>query len=175
MPIHQAVVHTASLYVGQNSNGNPTTTASSSKANADMAANYLAKADTAAQAQAVADPNYITGMRYIDYRLMRATTIGTLARSLGDPYTKQYRGEYDAYIALAMQSPNVLAKDNLPFARLVYASDLHRNDKDDAAAKAQLDLLAQELQALQNPDVSGFVRFLRNTSRNYPLVKTGPL
>lgn len=130
------------------------------------AAEYLGKADALIVTEAAQNPDYNKGSRYAQYRYWKANVIGRLAAQAGEPWKSQYRSEYDGYIDYATKSSNALAKLNLFYARYTYAIGLQglQGDKDTVAAKVQLDALAKELNALQNPYTVGYVLFLRNVT-----------
>lgn len=136
-----------------------------------LAEDYLKKADATAIQEASRNSLNPNGERYILYRAMRAVTIGRLAIVKGDPYTKNYRQEFDDFIAFAMSKKSTFANDQILTVRFQYARILERN-KDVEAEKEQLDLLGQALSALTNPDTRPFVLFLRNERSNSP---TGPV
>jgi hypothetical protein len=133
-----------------------------------LADDYLKKADAASVQEAKEDPTYLNSTRYLVYRYGRAVVIGRLAgfqNRLGPEYQPKYRAAYEEFIDFAETQENVIAREYVLYSRMFYAQTLLRN-KDEAATKQQLDLLAQEILAVLNvdttPSSSVFLRFLRN-------------
>lgn len=162
LPTPEAAVHLAKLY----SDPHPQVSASTTQALTAKAEDYLDKANTAALQRGQTDPTYLNSAQYyVEYQFWRAVTIGRLARENIAPYTTEYRSEFGQYINFAQTSQDLQGKENLYYARYYYAETLSV-DNDTADAKQQLDLLAQELNALPNPNVTSFVLFLRSNYKN---------
>ena len=130
--------------------------------NAARAIEFLNNADSLVVAQSRLDPSMLQSARYIENRHWRAINIGRLSRQVGQPYTNQYKKEYEDYLAFVSASPNAYAKGSLLYGRYMYAARLFK-DNDNVSVKKQLDILAADLNALENPDTVAFVQFLRNT------------
>lgn len=126
------------------------------------AVNRLVEADNLAAELLTNYPAYASHEEYFQYRLWRAAIIGWLSRKRGEPYQAQYRAEYNGFLSFALAHPAKLAREPLPFARYWYAIRLV-DDEDAAAAKLQLDAIAQELVAVAD-STTPFNRFLRNES-----------
>lgn len=169
MPTSFAAIGIARWYTEQYIT-NPNQAASVTASNAAIAEDYLKKADAAALEEAKQDSAYPNSTRYLVYRYWRAMIIARLAVQKGEPYVSQYKAVYNEFIKYGLTQRNVLAKDFVLYARLFFAQRLTQED-DQVAAKAQLDLLAQELRAVATSTTSVFVQFLKNESRNAP---TGP-
>jgi hypothetical protein len=128
-----------------------------------LAVEKLAEADQLSLREANREPRYMEGLKYLLFRTSRTVTIGGLAIQNVEPHASNYREEFDSYIAFALSSEHIFAKGLLLSVRLTYALALAR-DNDTAAAKVQLDQLAQEMKASQNPGVSNFILTLRTQS-----------
>lgn len=160
LPTARAAIHIAVWYSEQYVI-NPLQSASTTKSYAAVAEDFLKKADALSVQEAQRDSRYLDSFTYIDYRIWRAIVIGRLSPQIGEPYTSQYPRVYDEFISFAKGSKNVNAQSNLFYARYIYAARLAL-DGDTKAARSQLDALADELVALENPDLNSFVRMLRN-------------
>ena len=166
MPTSNAAITIARWYTEQRLL-NPTQATSTTKVYAAAAEDYLAKADAASLAEAKADASYSNSRRYLFYRYWRTMIIGRLATQKGEPYQSQYRAAYEEFITFAQTQKNIIAEEYLLNARLFFAQRLVRN-KDEASAKIQLDQLAKEMIAADNPDVNTFFLLLRNEYKNQP-------
>ena len=161
VPTPEAAVHIAKWYADQ-LDYKTDLSASTTASYIASAEDSLNNAQAAALAQGSSSPSYINSSRYyVQYQFWRAVVVGRLAQQKVAPYTTEYQNEFDQYISYAEQPQNVSAKENLYYARYYYAETL--NDLGSSQAKLELDTLAQELQALPNPNTTGFVRFIRNT------------
>jgi hypothetical protein len=159
-PTSVAAIHIAQWYTASHQGQAATTT----KQYATFAVTYLNRADTAAIGDARADSTFASSTQYVDYRYWRAVVIGRLAGLIGQPYLGESSAEYQSFISFAQKSPLVLARVDLLYARFQYANFLQSQLKDTTDAKSQLDLLAQQLNAISDPSANGFVIFLRNIS-----------
>ncbi len=122
-----------------------------------IAEDYLKKADAAFLIDADDNRSYTESSRYRTYREYRAGVTGRLAIAKGTPYIEQYRKEYEDYFAFVASMNNQVA----PGVRLQYARILMA-DKDTEAAKAQLALIVQSIDAYKGQAVMPFLRFLYN-------------
>ena len=131
-----------------------------------MAIDYLQKVDAMVAKKIQEYASYAESTAYGNYRYMRATIMGHLAKQGLEPYNTEYRNEFEKYFQFAEASSNSVTKGDLPYLRLFYAKRLYFLEKDSAAAKIQLDLVAKELNAYERPETVGFVLYLKNT-RDY--------
>lgn len=162
-PSPEAAIHIAKWYADKAvlSNQLDATTTQSYITSAEE---YLKKGEVAAAQRAKENPQYASGVQYyVWYQFWYATVVGRLAQSGVAPYTTQYRDEFNKYIDFTNKIQDVQALENLYYARFYYAQVLKADDA--AAATTQLDLLAQELDALKEPTRSGFVRLMQNAFR----------
>ncbi len=159
-PASVSAIYTAQLYALQYF-VHPNQSASTTASYAAHAEEYLKDADVAVQKEAAATPSFSTTSRYLTYRVWRAITIGALAVEKGEPYTTQYKKEYEDFFTYALASQLQQAKDEVLFGRWQFARVL-AIFKESAAEKVQLDLLAKGVNALSSSDGSAFVSFLRN-------------
>ncbi len=106
---------------------------------------------------------YSKSTPYIAYKTWRAIAIGRLAAVEGEPYKSQYKKEFEDFFTYIYDLKDVGALEYVFLSRHFYARVLL--DEDATAAKKQLDILARELNELENPDTSTYVRWLRNSSR----------
>ncbi len=141
---------------------NPNQPIETTKAYAERAVEFLNKADALIASESRRDPEFLSSARYIEYRHWRAVNVGRLSRQIGEPYTSQYRQGFEDYLALAEASPSAYARGSKLFGRYLYAARMFL-DNDTVAVKTQLDLLAADMNAIENPDVVAFALFLRNT------------
>ena len=140
---------------------NENQTEDTTKAYVALTEDYMNKATALIATEAEKDPTFYESSQYVNYLYWKAVITGRLSLQKGEPYTSQYHDTYDQYIKFAQESLNPLAKEYLFYARYNFSLRLFRAN-DFEATKIQLDLLAKELDALPHPDVTGFVRFLRN-------------
>jgi len=138
-----------------------------SEASATETQRYIAEADLLAAEEVANEPWHIEGSQYFWYRYWRAVVTGRLADKLDEPYSSQYRSEYDEFIAFAVAHKAALAKEALPFARFEYAIRLLQ-DTDADGARRQLGLLAQDMRGLPFPDANPFILFVRNAHASAP-------
>ncbi|QQG38145.1 MAG: hypothetical protein HYS26_01150 [Candidatus Kaiserbacteria bacterium] len=104
---------------------------------------------------------------YIAYRMWTAITVGRLA-TVKDEYRAQYKTEFEDLLNFLTANKNVGVFDYLYLVREHYARFMIRIDGNTAGAKAQLDILARELQEFPIPDSSTYVRLMRNESTYNP-------
>lgn len=166
MPTNFAAMRIARLYT-EKIFFNPDQTAKTTKENASIAADYVEKADALSLQDEKENPTYLDGSAYLVFRFWRTVVIGRLANQIGEPYVSQYHQTYDDFISFAKARKDVFSEEYLSYARLYFAAQLVR-DSDTAGAKAQLDLLASEIEAIPDKDVSVFLQFLRNEYRDRP-------
>lgn len=165
-PTSYAAISIARWYSEQQA-FNPGLATSTLRAYADLAEDYLKKADAASEEEMREDRTYSDSVRYLVYRHWRTVVIGRLAAPDRPEYQKIFRSTYDEFITFTQTQQNVLARGFLFYARLYYASKLSRVG-DDANAKIQLDLLAGELNSVPDPSTNIFLRFLRNEHEERP-------
>ena len=140
--------------------------------NADTQKQYVGKAiefmndaDQLATKEMKETPNYELGNRNAIYRTWKVDTVFALSvQPGGEAYKSQYRKVADSFVDYVKTIKNSIAVDNLFYVRADYAAVLNK-DNDAAGAKVQLEALAQELNALPNPDTFGYVRYVRNILR----------
>jgi hypothetical protein len=137
---------------------------------ADKAVDYLKKAEMADRQYAEVDPTYRTSTQYVIYRTFRGQAAGRLGVQEIEPFKSQYKQEWQDLIAYLKASDHAIAFENLLYSRFTYAAQLFDAKdpamEDPAAAKEQLDLLAVELNALEDPLEHGFVRLIMNVRSN---------
>lgn len=134
-----------------------------------LAEDYVEKANAAVVFEAQAGPWYPDSTLYINYRRLKAITIGRLAIVKGGEYEDIYRNEFEDFFTFAKSKLSTAAQNGILSARFQYAKILAA-DGDALEQKKQLDLLAQALDGLSNPDLR-FVAFLKN---EYTYRPTGP-
>ncbi|HUO50668.1 MAG TPA: hypothetical protein VMU25_03870 [Candidatus Paceibacterota bacterium] len=143
--------------------------ASTSAMYISLATDYLSKADITALAESKASAFYPQSTKYVIYRAVRAQTIGRLALQKVQPFTTNYRTEFDQFFTITQALHSTAAMDATLSVRFQYAKVLAA-DSDAADAKTQLDQLAQELGALTSPSGYSFVASLKTEHAN----PTGP-
>jgi hypothetical protein len=159
-PASLSAIYTAQLYAAQyflNPNQAATTTA----LYATRAADYLDKAAQAVQREASVTENFEQSSRYFSYMQWKAITQGYLAVEKGDPYTDLFRDSFKQFFEFAATRTNPSTGDSVFFTRFQYARILAAL-KDVSGEKEQLSLLASELNAMPQGEVSVFVAFLKN-------------
>ncbi len=169
VPTPVAAVKIAHIASGQYF-ANPNQSASTRAAHIAMTEEYINKADVAVMRE-IRGAGYTEGDRYMFYRALRAVSIGQLAAAKGQLEGGAYRKEFEDFFTLAQSKKSFAAKNSLLNVRYEYASILAA-DEDTAAEKAQLDLLARELNELPNPKIYTLVLLLRNEHTYRP---TGPV
>ncbi len=158
MPTSLAAINIARWYTEQvvvNPDQSPETT----QEYATIAEDFLKKAEAASVEEAKRSATYSDSSRYLLFRYWRTMVISRLALQIGEPYRSQVRTTFDEFITFAQSQRNVLAKDQLSYARFFYAQRLFQLE-DTVAGQIQLDLLAREMETVQNPKTSPFMRFL---------------
>ncbi len=124
---------------------------------------YLNMAGQLVERELQRKAGYAKSIPYIAYKTWRAIAIGRLAAVEGEPYKSQYKKEFEDFFTYIYDLKDVGALEYVFLSRHFYARVLL--DEDATAAKKQLDILARELNELENPDTSTYVRWLRNSSR----------
>jgi hypothetical protein len=140
---------------------NPSQSASTTAADAAIAEDYLQKGNAAMASEAQSNANFSISDRYLEDRSWAAITVGQLAIEVGQPYEGMYREQFSDLISFLQSQQSKLASYLALSARYNYAHILGA-DKDTADEKAQLDLLAQQLNALSNPTTNSFAVSLIN-------------
>lgn len=132
----------------------------------DETKKYLRNAEELTQSELSWAPDRAKSVPYMAYKMWHAVIIGRLAGAGGEPYKSQYKREFEELLSFLKAQKNVGAADYVYLSRGFYARFLLQVDGDPDAAKEQLDLLASELNSLKNPDVSAYVRFVRQAYKD---------
>lgn len=166
-PTSMAAIHIARWYSEQAVFATSTDSVSNTD-NSQKAEQYLRSADALAMNEVSADPRLVNTPQYLLYKYWRSVIIGRLAASpmVGAGYKDLYRSTYDEFIQFADAQPSPIADEYILYARLFYAGALARDA--DPGARAQLDLLAEGINAADSKSV--FKLFLKN---EYELRPTG--
>jgi len=132
----------------------------------ERAEQYLKNAEFL-MSQESRDRRFTAGISDMYYRYWHTFLVGALAHFKGGEYAEQYRSEYEALIRDFEdgEDNNQEMAQYLNFAYWNYATMLVLIDKDDVAAKAQLEKLIRHVQADRFYTVNQFVSVIKSYKR----------
>jgi hypothetical protein len=160
-PISSAGLDVAAIASGQYFL-NPGQSASTTKAEVAVAEEYLQEGNAAMASEAQKNAAFSVSDRYLQDRVLSAIATGQLAVEVGQPYEAMYKQQFTDLINFLQPQQSTLARYLALSTRYTYAKILGA-DKDTTGEKAQLDLLAQQLDAIPNPATNSFVVLLTNS------------
>gem|GEM_PF-1568391 len=135
---------------------------------AETVRKYLKSGEALIGGELQRHPDYINSAEYAGYLFWRARGYGRLAIYGDQWYKDRYQQTFTDVIDFVEKQNNVESNDDQYFAYQYLAQFSMVVEKDKVTAKAALDALSAKLDALENPVVVTFVRFIRNEYKNRP-------